>query len=79
MSANLENDADSLIPGVIEMSALACRFDCLPECLKTLGVDLTSLKSFSKATQGPEGDKWLEACRKEITAMEDQDVWELVP
>lgn len=65
-------------PGVLKMSALSAQFNCLPECLNTEAVDLTSPKSFSKATRGPEGEKWLEACRKEIQAMEHIHVWELV-
>lgn len=80
MSA-VQEDLDELSvhnPGIIEISALSAQFDCLLECLNTEAVDLTSPKSFSKATRGPEGEKWLEASRKEIQAMEDRNVWELV-
>lgn len=44
---------------VIKMSALAAQFDCLLERLNTSAVNLTSPKSFKKATRGAEGEKWL--------------------
>lgn len=64
---------------VVEMSAMSTLFDCLPACLLSSSLDLTAAKSFNKATSGPEGEKWMQACRKEIQAMVDRGVWELVP
>lgn len=63
MTAALEPETHSAFydSSVVELSALASQFDCLPECLNTTAIDLTSPKSFSKATQGPEGEKWLQA------------------
>lgn len=64
---------------VIEISALSLQFDCLPSCFNTSLIDLSSSKSFVKATRGPEGEKWLQACNKEIQSMIDKEVWQLVP
>lgn len=56
----------------------AFTFSCLPPQCNSVVVDLSAPKSYRKAINGAEGDKWLAACDKEIKSMHDKNVWELV-
>lgn len=52
--------------------------DCvLPEC-NLVTSSLEAPRSFVKAINGHEGEKWLEACKKEVKALRDKNVWKLV-
>lgn len=54
-------------------------FDCLPETFKATMSDYSVPKSFQKAVEGPEGQKWRDVCHKEINSMHSKNVWKLVP
>lgn len=56
----------------------ALQFLCLPPQCNSITVDLKAPKCFRKATQGPEGDLWRQACDKEMKAMHEKNVWKLV-
>lgn len=75
---SIDQSVDYAEADIIEISQLSHLFDCLPPECNNVNLDLASPKSFQKAISGPDGDKWLEPCRKEINAMVERKVWVLV-
>lgn len=68
------------VSGSVELVSweLGEMFDCVPPQCNLVTSTSDVPRSFTKAVNGPEGDMWMKACRKEIQAMKDKKFWVLV-